>query len=96
MVNPASMMMSVKRVDTTDAVVRRPTPSAPPDVAKPCWQAMMAIASPKTTLLRRPEKTSHVVSAFCVSREIPAEGQAEAGQPHDDAAEHARRDPRAA
>lgn len=35
-VNAASMRMRAKRIETTDAVVRRPTPSAPPLVAKPC------------------------------------------------------------
>ena len=59
MVNPASSRMSVKRIDTTDAVVRRPTPSAPPVVANPCWQEMSAMARPKMTLLMTPEKTSH-------------------------------------
>ena len=40
---------------------------APPAVARPCWQAMRAMTSAKTTLLMIPEKTSHMVSAFWVS-----------------------------
>ena len=67
MVKPASIRMSANRVDTTDDVVRRPTPSAPPVVAKPCWQAMSEIAIAKTTLYKTPESTSHGASAFCVS-----------------------------
>jgi hypothetical protein len=57
-VNPASIRMSANRMDTTEAVVRRPTPSAPPLVAKPCWQEMTAIATAKTTLFSSPEPTS--------------------------------------
>ena len=35
-VRPASMTISAKSVITTDEVVLRPTPSAPPVVASPC------------------------------------------------------------
>ena len=51
--------MRPKRIETTDEVVRRPTHSAPPVVARPCWQAMRAMTSAKSTLLMTPEKMSH-------------------------------------
>ena len=59
--------MSANKIDTTDDVVLRPTPVAPPDAARPCWQAMRAIASAKTTLLMTPEKMSHVQTMVLVS-----------------------------
>ena len=58
---------SANRLVTTAEVVARPTPSAPPRVARPRWQAISATLSAKTTLFSTPETTSHSVSAFCVS-----------------------------
>ena len=51
-------MMMEKSETTTAEVVRRPTSSAPPAVASPCWQATIEMASPKATLLISPVETS--------------------------------------
>src|SRR5580658_2867546 len=67
MVKPASRRMSAKSVVTTEDVVRLPTPSAPPVVASPCWQATRTMASAKTPLFSTPEKTSHTCTALTVS-----------------------------
>ena len=56
----------MKRVRTTVEVVRRPTPSAPPVVARPCWQAISATANAKTALLSTPEVTSQELTTRAV------------------------------
>src|SRR5579884_134452 len=39
---------------TTELVVERPTPVAPPRVRRPCWQAMIPIRYPNTSALIMP------------------------------------------
>ena len=54
LVRTKSAISVVIDVTTTVSVVARPTPSVPPRVASPRWQAMRAMATPKKTRLDEP------------------------------------------
>ncbi len=52
---------------TTDAVVARPTPSAPPRVSKPMWTEMSGITKPNTT----PLAIEYMRSQLCQKSRAP-------------------------
>ena len=51
---------------TTQVVVARPTPSAPPVMRRPQWQPIRPMIQAKTTLLVSPVITSSTLSAEMV------------------------------
>lgn len=65
-------MKTLSRETTTERVVARPTPSAPPETFKPMLQAMVTMSTPKTPLLRRPMPMS--LKATCWKRVSDEEG----------------------